>query len=109
MQQYRDSDAMAWSLGLGRGSSSSSAGQSASDSESDSDLSSTGCQARLVGLRVPAPAAWIAPVFAWHWNAGRASRPLVAGFIGRLSGQARPPPVCTLALQLKIEDRYPMF
>ena len=73
MQQYRDSDAMAWSLGLGRGSSSSSAGQSASDSESDSELSSTGCQAQLAGLRVPAPAAWIAPVFAWHWNAGRAS------------------------------------
>jgi hypothetical protein len=61
MQQYRDSDAMAWSLGLGRGSSSSSAGQSASDSESDSELSSTGCQAQLAGLRVPAPAAWIAP------------------------------------------------
>ena len=61
MQQYRDSDAMAWSLGLGRGSSSSSAGQSASDSESDSELSSTGCQAQRAGLRVPAPAAWIAP------------------------------------------------
>ncbi len=60
MQQYRDSDAMALSLGLGRGhgvgSSSSFAGQlaSASDSESDSELSSTGCQARLVGLRVRA-------------------------------------------------------
>jgi len=61
MQQYRDTDAMAWSLGLGRGSSSSSAGQSASDSESDSESSSTGCQAQLAGLRVPAPAAWIAP------------------------------------------------
>ena len=46
---------------------------SASESEYDSELSSTGCQARLAGLRVPAPAACIAPVFAWHWNAGRAS------------------------------------
>jgi len=105
MQQYRDSDAMALTLGLGRGqgvgSSSSSAQAGQPESESDSELSSTGCQALLVGLRVAAPAAWITPVFAWHWNAGRASRLLVAGFIGRLSGEARPPPVCTLALQLK--------
>ena len=47
------------------------------------------------------------PAFAWHRNAARASRPLVAGFIGRLSGQARPPPgTCPT---LTTEDRYLMF
>ena len=102
MQQYRDSDAMALTLGLVRSpgvhcSSSEYAGHGPSnlnghDTGPGTSNPASRTQSRCVGgqgLRLSAC------VTAWHWHA---SRPLVAGFIGRLSEQARPPTRCTLAL-----------